>query len=56
MAELELASGKRELFMAWMRICMQAAVISFGSGSSLDWTSIINAELTAENKPACIPS
>ena len=30
--------------------------MSFGSGSSFDWTSIINAELTAENRPACTPS
>ena len=26
--------------------------MSFGSGSSLDWTSITKAELTAENRPA----
>ena len=25
---------------------------SFGSGSSFDWTSMTNAELTAENRPA----
>ena len=27
----------------------------FGSGSSFDWTSIINAELTAEKRPALPP-
>jgi len=26
----------------------------FGSGSNFDWTSVMNAELTAENGPACI--
>ena len=30
-----------------------AADCSFGSGSSFDWTSMTNAELTAENRPAC---
>ena len=48
------ASGKRELFMVWIRICMYAAVASFGSGSSFDWTSRMNAELTAENRPAWV--
>ena len=51
----ELALGKRELFTAWMRIWMYAVVISFGSGSSFDQTSIMNVELTAENRPACVP-
>jgi len=27
--------------------------MSFGFDSSFDWTSIMNAELTAENSPAC---
>jgi hypothetical protein len=30
--------------------------MSFGSGSSLDWTSITKAELTAEKSPAWLPS
>jgi len=34
---------------------MYAAVMSFGSGSSFDWTSMMKAELTAENRPACVP-
>ena len=54
MTELGSASGKRELFMVWIRIRMYAAVVSFGSGSSLDWTSMMKAELTAENRPACV--
>jgi len=29
--------------------------MSFGSGSSLDWTSIMTAEPTAEKRPACAP-
>ena len=28
--------------------------MSFGSGSSFDWTSMMNAELTAENRPAWV--
>ena len=35
---------------------MCAAVMSFGSGSSLDWTSITKVERTAENRPAWLPS
>ena len=35
---------------------MYAAVMSFGSGSSLDWTSITKAELIAENSPAWLCS
>jgi len=38
----------------WIRIRRYAAVVSFGSGSSFDWTSIMKAELTAENRPACV--
>ena len=36
--EMELGSmlGKRELFMVWMRICIYAAVVSFGSGFRFD--------------------
>jgi len=26
--------------------------MSFGSGSNFDWTSMMKAELTAENRPA----
>ena len=33
----------------------RAAVTSFGSSSRWDWTSIIKAEVTAENRPACHP-
>lgn len=40
----------------WLRVRRMAqrsaAVCSFGSGSSFDWTPMTNAELTAENKPA----
>ena len=41
----------------WLRVRRMArrmaADCSFGSGWSFDWTSITNAELTAENRPAC---
>ena len=43
-------SGDRELFMVRVRIHMYVAVVSFGLGSSLDWTSITKAEPTAENR------
>jgi len=33
---------------------MYAAFISSYAGSNLDWTSITNAELTAENRPAFV--
>ena len=40
----------------WLRVRRiarrRAADSSFGSGSSFDCTSITNAELTAENRPA----
>jgi len=48
------ASGKSEFFFAGMRSGMQAVVISFGSGWRFDWTSTMNAEPTAENRPACV--
>jgi len=47
MAEVGFASGKRELFTAWIRICMEAVVVSFGSCWSFDWTSVMGAEPTA---------
>ena len=55
MAEAGSASGKRELFIVWIRIRRYAAVMPFGSGSSFDWTSMMNAELTAEKRPAYMP-
>jgi len=36
------AQGKNELFTAWMRIHIQAVVISSGSGWSFDRTPIMN--------------
>ena len=40
----------------WLRVRRiarrRAADCSFGSGPSLDWTSMTKAELTAENRPA----
>ena len=35
--------------------CAQAVVISFESGSSSDWISIVKVVLTAEKRPACVP-
>ena len=43
-----MAEWLRVKRMAWR----SAADCSFGSGSSLEWTSMTKAELTAENRPA----
>lgn len=45
--------GNVELSMVWIRMRRSAAVVSFGSGDRSVCTSMTNAELTAENRPAC---
>ena len=41
------------LSILWMRTRRRAAVSSFESGWSWELTSMMNAEVTAENRPAC---
>ena len=41
------------LSILWIRTRRRAAVSSFGSCWRWDWTSMMNAEVTAENRPAC---
>ena len=44
------------LSILWMRTRRRATVSSFGSDWSSGWTWMMNAEVTAENRPACKPS
>ena len=46
-------SPKVVLSILKMRTRRRAAVSSFGSGRSWELTSIMKAEVTAENRPAC---
>jgi len=47
------SSPKVVLSILWMRTRRRAAVSSFGSGWSWELTSMMKAEVTAENRPAC---
>ena len=48
--ELGSASGKSEAFTAWIKMRMQVVVVSLGSGSSFDWTSTMDSELTGTDR------
>jgi len=48
-------SLKIVLFIWWMRTRRRAAVSSLGSGWNWELTSMMKAEVTAENRPACGP-
>ena len=51
MAAVGSVSGKSVSFIARIGISVYTVVISLGSGCSLDWTSMVNTEPTAEKRP-----
>ena len=50
MAAVGSVSGKSVSFIARIGISVYTVVISLGSGCSLDWTSMVKAEVTAEKR------